>query len=165
MLILLVSFLIALVDQVLKYAVRATLDISQRIVVLPGVFNISHVRNTGAAWGLFGGSNHWLTLFSALMLAALVACRRQFAHSSRLNRVALSLMIGGIVGNLVDRIRLGYVVDFLDFHWEHHHFPSFNIADSAICTGVGLYILAQFLGRPRAAERGPGGAGPEADAA
>jgi signal peptidase II len=75
--------------------------------------------------------------------------------------MAGGLMLGGIVGNLVDRLRLGYVVDFLDFYWGRHHFPAFNVADSAICTGVGLYILSQFLFARRRTQEGAGGQGSE----
>jgi len=156
MLILCLSFLVAFVDQVTKYLVMQNLLINDHRVVIPGLFNISHVRNTGAAWGMMQGFNMGLVILSVIMLIVMVGFRRRFMSDTRFYRVMVGLIVGGIVGNLIDRLRLGFVMDFLDFHWRSHHFPSFNIADSAICTGVGLYILLQFLagrkaGRPAAA--------------
>jgi len=145
MLILCLSFLVALVDQVTKYVVMQALLINDCKVVIPGLFNISHVRNTGAAWGMMQGFNMGLVVLSVVMLIVMVGFRRHFMADTRLYRAIVGLMVGGIVGNLIDRLRLGFVMDFLDFHWQSHHFPSFNVADSAICTGVGLYILLQFL--------------------
>jgi signal peptidase II len=79
------------------------------------------------------------------MLVVIVCFRRSFLNDVPGHRLALGLMVGGIVGNLIDRLRLQYVVDFLDFHWGVHHFPAFNVADSSICIGVGLYILSMLL--------------------
>ena len=83
---------------------------------------------------------------TGIMLAVLVTFRRSFLTDTLTHRIASGLMIAGIMGNLGDRLRLGYVVDFLDFHLGDSHFPSFNVADSAICIGVGLYILSQVFG-------------------
>lgn len=146
MLMLILCFGIALADQVGKYVVRTSLPLGASVSVIDNFFNITHVRNTGAAWGMLGGFNTWLTLLSVVMLVLLVACRRAFIGDIPLNRWALGCMLGGIVGNMVDRIRLTFVIDFLDFHLgPHHHFPAFNIADTAICVGVGLYLLAIFV--------------------
>ena len=145
MLILCLSFLVALLDQLTKYLVMRNLPISNHETIIPGLFNISHVRNTGAAWGMMEGFNTGLVVLSVVMLIVIIAFRRHLVADGRLYRVVVGLMIGGIVGNLIDRVRLGFVVDFLDFYWKGHHFPSFNVADSAICTGVGLYILSQLM--------------------
>jgi signal peptidase II len=153
MLVLCLSFLIAFADQATKYLIKRNLPmLGDQVVVIPSFFNINHVHNTGAAWGVFAGFNGWLILLSAVMLAAIVIFRHHFVTGRVLHRIALGLMIGGIVGNLVDRVRLGYVVDFLEFYWKGYHFPSFNVADSAICVGVGLYVLTQLLGDRKAAE-------------
>ena len=144
MLMLLLCFGIALADQVGKYAIRTSLPLGASIPVIDNFFNITHVRNTGAAWGMLGGFNTWLTLLSIIMLVLLILCRRAFIGGIAMNRWALGCMLGGIVGNMVDRIRLTFVIDFLDFHLGRYHFPSFNIADTAICVGVGLYMLAVF---------------------
>ncbi len=155
------AVVIVLLDQVSKDIVQSHLELHAAITVLPGLFNIRLVTNTGAAWGLFRGGSFWLSIVSTVVLVLLVTCRRALLSDSRLDRVILALLAGGIAGNLIDRVRLGYVVDFLDFHWRTSHFPAFNVADAAICTGVGLYILSQYLQsrRPGVADRpaAPGG--------
>jgi signal peptidase II len=154
MLILSLSFVIALLDQVTKFLVRRHFVLGDRLPVLPGAFNLTYVQNTGAAWGIFAGLGIWLIALSFVMLVVIVAFRHHLITHPVLHRVCVGLIIAGIVGNLVDRIRLGYVVDFLDFYWRTHHFPAFNVADSAICTGVGLYMLSQVILKPA-----PAGAG------
>jgi signal peptidase II len=145
MLVLLLSFAIALIDQVTKYQVCLKFYPGESVPVIPGFFNLAYVRNTGAAWGMLGGLNGWLALFSVVILLGMIVFRRSFLSDVLIHRLALALMIGGIIGNLADRLRLQYVVDFLDFHWRIHHFPAFNVADAAICIGVGLYVLSTFV--------------------
>lgn len=162
MLILWLSFAIAVLDQATKYLVQCRFHVGDFVPVIPRLFDLHYVRNTGAAWGMFSGFSHWLVLVSVVMLIVLVVFRRWIMSDSTAHRFATALMIGGIVGNLVDRVRLGYVVDFLDFYWLErlgpHHFPAFNVADSAICVGVGLYILTQLW--PGQAARAAAGATP-----
>ncbi len=145
MLPLIVAIIIAVADQLTKEWVRATLALDKPGTAITAFFNLTYVRNTGAAWGMFGGQNIGLTVLSIVMLGLLIIFRRQFLGDSRAHRLALGLLIGGIVGNLLDRIRLNFVTDFLDFHLGTHHWPSFNIADSAICCGVGIYIFSSFM--------------------
>jgi len=145
MLALLLSFAVVVLDQVTKHWVRAHFYPGQTTPVVDGLFNLSFVRNTGAAWGMFGGFNAGLVAVSIVMLTLLVVFRKRFLDDTLVHRIALGLMIGGIVGNLCDRLKLQYVVDFLDFYWKQSHFPSFNVADSAICIGTGLYVLSTFL--------------------
>jgi len=144
MLILCLSFLIALLDQVTKYLINKNL-LTGHITIIPDLFDLCYVQNTGAAWGIMQGLNGWLVALSLIMLCVLVLFRRSILQDTITHRIATGLMIGGIVGNLIDRIRLGYVVDFIHFFWRSHHFPSFNIADSAICVGVALYIITQIF--------------------
>jgi len=144
MLILCMSFCIALLDQVTKYLVKLKL-LAGQISVIPDFFDLRYVQNTGAAWGIMQGLNNWLVLLSLIMLVAIIIFRRSLIGDSLLNRIVTGLLVGGIIGNMIDRIKLGYVVDFLDFYWRNHHFPAFNVADSAICAGVGLYIISQVL--------------------
>lgn len=146
MLILILGLTIALLDQVTKELVRAHFLVGDLLPIIPGFFNLTYVRNTGAAWGMMSGLNGWLIVLSVIMLAVLVIFRRSFLTDTVTHRIASGLMIAGIIGNLIDRLRLGYVVDFLDFHLAESHFPSFNVADSAICIGVTLYILSQVFG-------------------
>jgi len=160
MLVLLLAFAVTAADQWTKQLVRDGFAYGEIRPVLAGFFNLTYIRNTGAAWGLFGGRNNGLVLLSVLMLGALVAFRRSFLANCLSHRIALGCMVGGIVGNLMDRVRLGYVVDFLDFHWGARHFPAFNVADSAICIGVGIYILTSFVAERAAARAKAAAAGP-----
>lgn len=144
MLILCLSFLIALLDQVTKYLIRQNL-LTGRMVIIPDFFDLCYVQNTGAAWGIMQGLNSLLVILSIIMLGVLLVFRRSILQDTMVHRLATGLMIGGIIGNLVDRVRLGFVVDFLHFFWRNHHFPSFNVADSAICVGVALYIISQVI--------------------
>ncbi|MBM4142241.1 MAG: signal peptidase II [Lentisphaerae bacterium] len=145
MLILCVSFAVALLDQATKVIVRARLP-GDPLRVIRGFFSLRYVQNTGAAWGMLEGLNDWLVGLSFVMLALIVIFRRSLLIDTLTHRLATGLMLGGIVGNLTDRLRLGYVVDFLDFHLRGRHFPAFNVADAAICVGVGLYLFTQFFG-------------------
>lgn len=138
------SFVVVLLDQYTKHLVQTGLDRWRGIVIIPGFFDFRYVQNTGAAWGMMQGLNGWLVGLSLLMLALLVVFRRHFMTDSALTRVAAGSVIGGIIGNLIDRLRFGYVVDFIHVHWYAHEFPTFNIADSAICIGVGLFMIAQW---------------------
>ena len=145
MLILLIAFSLALLDQSTKYLIRNRLDLGDSVAVIDGFFNIGYVRNSGAAWGMLAGFGTGLIVLSVVMLIVLVAFRKHFITDTLPHRIATGLMLAGIVGNLIDRVRLGYVVDFLHFYWRQHSFPSFNVADSAICVGVVIYMISQMI--------------------
>ena len=136
--VLLLTIGIVLLDQITKYLVTLRFQLSES-------FSLTYVRNIGAAWGMLGGWNGVLVALSAVVLVLLILFRRSFLTDSLIHRLSLGLMLGGIAGNLFDRIRFQYVVDFLDFYWRNHHFPAFNVADSAICIGVGLYMISSFF--------------------
>lgn len=141
------SFAVVLLDQLTKQLVLSHLDRTRGVAVIPGFFDLHFVQNTGAAWGIFQGLNHWLVALSFLMLVVMIFFRKHFLADGITARLASGAIIGGIIGNLIDRVRLSYVVDFLDFYIGRHHFPAFNVADSAICVGVGLYVIAQWRGQ------------------
>lgn len=144
MLPLLITIGVTLLDQATKLWVRAEFRLFESREVIDGLFYFTHVRNPGAAWGLFGGHNTFLTLLSLVMLFVIFVFRRSFLSDTWEHRLALGLMGGGILGNLMDRVRWGYVVDFLDFRIFGYHWPVFNVADTAICIGVGIYIVSSF---------------------
>lgn len=148
MLPLIVAIVITAADQLTKQWARDAFPLERLHPVIPGFFDLTYIRNTGAAWGMFGGQNTGLTLLSIAMLALMIILRRKIIGRSLDQRIAFGLMIGGIVGNLIDRIRFNFVTDFLYFHahlfGQDRYFPAFNIADAAICCGVGLYILSSF---------------------
>jgi len=143
--VLILGLIIVVSDQLTKLWVRSSFVYGgEPQPVIPGFFNLVYVRNEGAAWGLFGGQMTALVLVSAAVLVLLAVYHRKVLDPTLDHCIALGLMVGGICGNLIDRIRLGWVTDFLDFHIGPYHWPSFNIADSAICIAVGLYFLSSL---------------------
>ena len=111
------------------------------MVVIRGFFYIVHLGNTGAAWSMFSGFSIALALLAAATLAAIFHWRETLGLRDRVTQIAFGLLCGGIVGNLADRLTRHHVVDFLDFHFGTYVFPSFNVADSGISVGVGIYLL------------------------
>ena len=112
------------------------------IPIVRGFFYLVHVGNTGAAWSLFSGNSAALGILAAATLLAIFLWRRQLGLRQTAVQVSFGLLCGGILGNLTDRLlHHGRVIDFLDFHFGSYVYPTFNVADSAICIGVGLYVL------------------------
>lgn len=143
---LVVSLAVLLLDQWTKGIVTRAFEVHQTSSVIAGLFDITYVRNSGAAFGLFASvdsSIKAILLNSVAVLVFLVVSAYALRSSHRSIRLQLgfALILGGAVGNLLDRVRFGYVVDFLDFSISGHHWPAFNVADSAICVGVGLLFL------------------------
>lgn len=110
------------------------------LTVIPGFFHIIHVGNTGAAWSLFTGRSMALAVVAAGTLVAIFLWRRALGLRERAVQVSFGLLCGGIVGNLVDRLCHGHVIDFLDFHFGSYIYPTFNVADSGILIGVVCYL-------------------------
>jgi len=144
MIAIIVGFVIVLLDQAAKVAVRQAFILGESRSVIEGYFNLTYLRNTGAVWGLFQSQNEWLIVLSLLVLVLIAVFYRWLVDQRGVHRVAMGLMLGGIVGNLIDRIKLGWVTDYLDFYWHASHWPSFNIADSAICVGVIIYLVSSL---------------------
>jgi signal peptidase II len=136
--------LIVITDQISKWLVLQWIPEDESVPVIDGFYNLVNWHNTGAAWGIFHDYNLVLAVISALTILALYL----FRHSFQVNRpscgIALGLIAGGILGNLIDRLRLHHVVDFLDFNLGFMRWPAFNVADSAICVGVAIYLLASW---------------------
>ena len=135
-------------DQISKIAVLKTFQPGELLPVVDGLFNLTLTYNRGAAFGLWAGlPSGWreavlgLTIVMALGVVAYLLTRSYY--QSFLAQASLAAILGGAIGNLIDRVRLGAVVDFLDFYLGSYHWPAFNIADSAICIGVGLLILVK----------------------
>jgi signal peptidase II len=142
------ALVIFALDQLTKWFVLQCIPAGDEIVVIPGFFSLVHRDNTGAAWSLFTGNNAVLALIAGVALVALFLARRQFHSHTLLGQLAFGLIFGGIIGNLTDRLLPGRhaVVDFLYFYLQRRSasdlgFPAFNVADSAICTGVTLIFL------------------------
>ncbi len=137
--------LVIILDQASKLAVLRLLQPYQSLPVLPDFFNLTLAFNRGASFSFLaeaGGWQRWL--FSGISVAAAVVIMvllHRTPRSDRLNGVGLSLVLGGAVGNLSDRLRLGHVIDFFDVYYRAWHFPAFNVADSAITVGAALLVL------------------------
>lgn len=140
---LLLAGLVIVVDQLSKWWILDSVMAPPRIIPLTSFFNLVLVHNRGVSFGMFSSAPQWLpwalSLFAVLISAALLIWL--WRTGDRLLASALGLVIGGALGNVIDRIRFGAVVDFLDFHVAAHHWPAFNVADSAITIGVGLLLL------------------------
>ena len=147
MLVLSISALIVLGDQLTKQWVRDLFDYvpGRQKQVIDGFLNLTYVGNTGAAWGMLQNNNGRLAVLSVIVLVLLTLFHSKIMRDTLAHRIALGLMTGGIVGNLIDRLRVEHVIDLIDFYWGPHHFPSFNVADSAICVGVAIYIVSEAL--------------------
>jgi len=135
-------FILAL-DQYTKYEVQQRIRLYQIIEVIDGFFNLTHLRNTGGAFGILAGKKDGIgsVFFISVALAAvgvILYLLHKAKEQERILALSLSLVLSGAIGNLIDRIRHGEVVDFLDFHLFSYHWPAFNIADSAITIGIGL---------------------------
>ena len=152
---------LVVLDQVTKALLVRSLALHDYVPIIDGFLSLSHVHNRGAAFGVLSDASlpYQPVLLSGLSLAALLAIAYYFVRlplSARLPRLALALVLGGALGNLVDRLRLGYVVDFIHVYWRQHAWPDFNVADSAITIGVVLLIL-DILREPRADPSGATG--------
>jgi len=137
---------IVVLDQLTKAVIRATLPLHESATVIPGFFDFTHVRNTGAAFGMlnsvdFPGKTLFLSLIAAGALVGIAMYSMALATHQWAARLGLALVSGGAAGNLIDRLFIGSVVDFIDVYWQSWHFWTFNIADSAITVGVTIMIL------------------------
>src|SRR5437773_10733773 len=140
-----IGALVIALDQFTKQIVLHVLGYAQERIVIDGFFKFVHWGNTGAAWSLFRGNNNILALVALAALVVLYLSRHHFDSRTLLGQIAFGLIFGGIVGNLIDRLWVGHVIDFIYFYVQRNGselgFPAFNVADSAICTGVGLVCL------------------------
>src|SRR5262245_60265997 len=138
--------LIVAIDQFTKAMVRASLPLHESVTIIPGIVDFTHVRNTGAAFGILNVVDFPFktVVIAFIATAALVGVgmyAASLAHHQLVARVGLALIIGGAAGNLIDRVLVGSVVDFVDVYWRGWHFWAFNVADSAISVGVAIMIL------------------------
>ncbi len=138
---LLISLFIFVLDQITKYFIKANVGLFDSIPVT-SFFNIVHIRNTGSAFGMFKGLGNSFFIIIALLAMALVTYL--IIKDSR-NRLPFALILGGALGNLADRIIFRHVTDFLDFYIGSHHWPSFNVADSALTIGISLLFITMIF--------------------
>jgi signal peptidase II len=157
---LLIALIVVLLDRWTKYIVARRIALYAHIQVIPGVFRLTHTENTGAAFSLFADSNSpWKTdmliAFSVLALVVVSILLWKNHHAHLLTGVALSLILGGAIGNLWDRVVSGRVVDFLLFYIGRYQWPVFNLADSAIVVGAGLLVLEIVFGHEKPENKAP----------
>ena len=145
-----IAGVIVIIDQLTKLWIMNVFTLHEKITLIPGFFDLVYVTNTGAAFGFLAGSKTWLrqAFFVTVSVVALVIIIIAYGHLKKQSAIfvyALGLIGGGAVGNLIDRLRFGSVVDFLDFYLGSYHWPAFNAADSAITVGIGLFLLGTLM--------------------
>lgn len=139
--------LILIADQLTKLYIDRTMQLYQSIPVIDGLFSITYLRNRGAAFSFLAEASWRLPFFILATVVAVIAilvALKKLRDDQRFATVSLTLILAGAVGNLIDRVRMGEVIDFLDVYWKNHHWPAFNVADSAICVGVAMLALDMF---------------------
>ncbi len=136
-----IAILVLAIDQATKYAIRATMHLNQSLTLIPKVLHLTYVRNTGAAFGILAGKRLFFIIASIVVVGALLLYSREVRNKTML-QWAFGLMLGGAVGNLVDRVIFHWVTDFIDVKFFP---PIFNIADSALVIGVCLFALDSIL--------------------
>ncbi len=150
-----IALLVVVADQLSKYWVATNLQLYQRIELLP-FFNLTHVHNRGAAFSFLadaGGWQRWFFLGLAVAVSGFILRYLwRLEDHEHWQLAGLSLILGGALGNFIDRAKLGYVIDFLDFYYRQWHWPAFNIADAAITIGVAILLLDSF--RPQHKKEG-----------
>jgi signal peptidase II len=137
---------ILIADQLTKVVVDRTMPLHHSIPVIDNLFSLTYIRNTGAAFGFLAGSAAafrlpFLIVFSLVAIGFVVAMLRRLPDRETGLITALAFILGGAIGNLIDRFAYGEVIDFLDFYWSGYHWPAFNVADSFITTGVGITVF------------------------
>ncbi len=151
-LVLIISSIVLILDQITKVLVHNLIPLYHSVEIVPNFVRLTYLRNTGAAFGFLAGNRSTLRLaFFLLVSIVAITCIVYLLKNLRPGRntvtISLSLILGGAIGNLIDRLRLGEVVDFIDLHWHHLHWPAFNVADSAISIGVVLLFI-QMIRKP-----------------
>mgnify|MGYP001104891373 CR=1 FL=1 len=142
----LVALILLFLDQFSKYLIRQRMSLAESIPVIKSIFHITYVENTGIAFGLFPQGNSLFVIISLIIILVIVFFEGRRAIKSPLEKFSLGLILGGALGNLIDRLRFGFVIDFLDFRiW-----PVFNLADSGVC--IGGILMVFFLLKKRASK-------------
>jgi signal peptidase II len=145
-----ISVLAVVLDQISKQIVNAQLVLHHSVAIFPG-FNFTLVYNEGAAFSFLSNAGGWqrwaFTALSIVISIVLLAWLKKLDHSKRALAAGLAFILGGAIGNLIDRVIYGHVIDFIDVYYKNYHWPAFNLADSAIVLGAGLLILDMLLER------------------
>jgi signal peptidase II len=147
------SAVIILLDQLSKWIVSAQLDLYDSIAVMPS-FNLVLAHNYGAAFSFLAGAGGWQRWFftglAIIVAVVLTVWMSRLKSEAKWEAISLALILGGAIGNVIDRVLHGYVIDFIDVYYGSYHWPAFNIADSAICVGAVMLIIDSFKKKPEA---------------
>lgn len=148
-----ISLLFVVIDQIVKILVISKLALQQPITIINNFFNITYVRNTGAAWSILSGNVLLLIMISVLALVAIYYYLIKDKELNKIDMVSYSMLIGGIIGNLIDRVVHGYVIDYLDFKIFNYNFPIFNVADTLIVISIIIIGISLIVGEYREQNR------------
>lgn len=140
-----IAVFLLILDQTTKLMVEQRMILGESIEIIKGFFSLTFVTNKGAAWGMFHGYGVVLFAVGMVVIAAAIWFLRKLCDGYAERYIAVLMVLSGVIGNSIDRIWRGEVVDFLDFYIKNHHWPAFNVADCAICIGVGLYTLSVLV--------------------
>lgn len=140
-----ISFICLLLDQIIKIIISNTMHLYESIKVINNFFYITSTKNTGAAFSMLLNGRYFLILISIVVLVIFFKYLKKINKFSKFETIIFGLIIGGILGNLIDRIIYGYVIDYLDFYIFNYDAPIFNLADSFICVGCILFIINNYL--------------------
>ncbi len=145
-----IMLLVVICDQLSKLWILQNFALYDSTVIIPGFFNLTFLRNTGAAFGILAGQPAlWRQVFfitlAMVALVVIIFMQRKLGPQNSWFTVSLGFISGGAIGNLIDRVAYGSVIDFLDFYVTTHHWPAFNVADSGITVGVAIFLITQFL--------------------
>ncbi|HKL27312.1 MAG TPA: signal peptidase II [Desulfuromonadales bacterium] len=145
-----VSLVILVFDQATKLHIDHHFRLYESLPIIPGLLSLTYIRNPGAAFGIFADSSLRLPFFISVSLVAMLGILwilKQRENGQQPGNLGLALVFAGALGNLIDRIRLGEVIDFIDVYWRQYHWPAFNVADSAITVGVFLLLVEMWTER------------------
>ena len=148
-----ISLLLVVIDQIVKIRVINKMTLQQSIIVINNFFNITYVRNTGAAWSILSGNVLLLIMISVIALGVIYYYLIKDKELNKINIISYSMLIGGIIGNLIDRVVHGYVIDYLDFKIFNYNFPIFNIADALIVISIIIIGISLIVGEYREQNR------------
>lgn len=140
-----IALFLLIFDQITKLLVEQKMVLGESIPVIKGFFSLTYVTNKGAAWGMFHGYGLMLFAIGTVVIALSLCFLRKLCDGYRERYIAILTVISGVIGNSIDRVWRGEVVDFLDCYIQKYHWPAFNIADCAICIGIGIYTLSVLL--------------------
>ncbi len=147
-----ISIVGIIIDQITKVCIDRSMQLFDSIPIIDNFFHLTYVRNKGAAFSFLSDASWRLPFFITISIVAalvILIAFNKLRDDQKLAHTSLAMIFSGAVGNLIDRVRLGEVIDFLDVHWYRHHWPAFNVADSLICVGVFLLALDMLLEEKR----------------